>query len=541
MNRSKNFFIFILAIWIIGCCRSEQLTTNRTKIFLVGLDGATWRVIKPLVEKGELPNIKYLINNGSYGKIDSTLESMESINSAVIWTTIATGKQPRKHGILDWAFLDDRLKMIVPYKSYHCKVKKIWEILSENKKDVGVYRWLLTYPPKKVNGFIVSDYYKDDMPVIYPERLSLEFRKIPHSKNIPFPPNNAVHNHKDDDIRKGYQGILMDLENIIWLQRNRRVDFFALYLNYLDTIQHYFWKFMEPYYFMDKAWNLTEEDISKYKDVIKKFYQEVDRVMGRLIENLEEGTVVIIVSDHGFRPNALSDKRLSFNRILSKIGLLNFKEKSTNPDPLRSKVLSYESKGLLYIVINLPSKKSNQFIDLKNTLVNLISNMRIDNGAKIYEIIDKETDKNGYDLIIKEAVDAKDYLDRNLYIGKDKYPISDFIESLWIDISGEHDRYDGIVILYDISGKKICRKKELNGASVLDITPTILYLMGLPIAKDMDGKVLTSAIAPCYLKKNPIQYIESYGELEPSSLQYETGNSYDEKLLERLRSLGYVN
>lgn len=495
-----------------------------------------------MIKAGKLPTISYLINNGSYGKIDSTLNSVTSINSAVIWTSIATGRQPDKHGISEWTFFDNKLKTIIPFRSYHCRERRIWDILSQYGKRAGVYRWLITYPPERINGFIVSDYFKNGLHVTEPEAISFELKKIPRSDDRRALNETRFNSKYESIIQKNLDEFSSDVENIRWLKDNQPVDFLAFYTKCLDTIQHYFWKFMEPNNFVHKLWHLDEEGIGKYKDIIKNFYEKIDLAIGKLIEDLDKNTIIIIVADHGFCPNNdLSNWNLSFGKILSEVGLLTFEEDSTNQDPLKSKILFYRKKNMLYITINLSDKKSKQFIAEKDRLIDLISSIRFENGDKIYEIVDYNPNEKSYDLTARLAVGVKNYLDSNLYIDQKKYTAAGFIEPVCIDISGEHDRRDGVVIFYDPLAKKIRRRRMIK-ASVLDIAPTILYLSGLPIARDMDGKVLVDAISPVYLKRNPLRYIDSYENKDfYRSSQEDKNISYDKEVLERLRSLGYID
>jgi hypothetical protein len=108
------------------------------------------------------------------------------------------------------------------------------------------------------------------------------------------------------------------------------------------------------------------------------------------------------------------------------------------------------------------------------------------------------------------------------------------------EISGDHTLY-GILI---IKGKGIKKNYRIRNCSVLDITPTILYLLGLPVAKDMDGRVLTEIFTQEYLRKNPITYIESYENLfkaEPFEKKApHRERKLEKELLEQLRSLGYI-
>ena len=110
-----------------------------------------------------------------------------------------------------------------------------------------------------------------------------------------------------------------------------------------------------------------------------------------------------------------------------------------------------------------------------------------------------------------------------------------------LNVSGTHDKYDGIIIIYEKTGKIIPQDKNIKDAVVSDITPTVLYLFDLPIGNDMDGKVLTQAIESKYLEKNPIKYIETYEGKRPDRVfEKKETTLYDKKLMKELRALGYV-
>ena len=130
---------------VLQLSKAQILATaqkNKNKVCVIGIDGATWHVIMPLVNEGKMPNMAKLMNQGVYGN----LKSMEPSISPVIWTTIATGKEPAQHGIEGFIVKMPDGYERVPITSDMRKVKAIWNILSDYEKKVGVISWWVTRP-----------------------------------------------------------------------------------------------------------------------------------------------------------------------------------------------------------------------------------------------------------------------------------------------------------------------------------------------------------------------------------------------------------
>ncbi len=125
---------------------------QKRKVFILGLDGATFDLIDPFIKEGELPNLASIIQEGVRAKLNSTILS----HSPPAWTSFATGKNPGKHGILGFTKMSsDSYELKLVYGS-HNKAKTLWETLSEKGKKVIVMNIPMTYPPKPVNGLLVS-------------------------------------------------------------------------------------------------------------------------------------------------------------------------------------------------------------------------------------------------------------------------------------------------------------------------------------------------------------------------------------------------
>ena len=107
------------------------------------------------------------------------------------------------------------------------------------------------------------------------------------------------------------------------------------------------------------------------------------------------------------------------------------------------------------------------------------------------------------------------------------------LEPSW-GVSGSH-RMDGLLMM---KGRRIRRGAEIQGARILDLAPSILYLLGLPVFQEMDGKVLEGALEPQVLQQAPIRFTKE----ESLAFQPETvyNEAEEEELKERLRSLNYL-
>ena len=139
----------VVALVAAGGCGSR--TDARPKVVIIGIDGLDWNVADPLLEEGRLPNLARIIERG----VRADFQSLEyGIKSPIIWTTIATGKGPQKHGIAD--YLEDTEDAPL-FNSNGWRARAVWDILGEKGYAVGVINWMVSWPAQPVNGYNVSD------------------------------------------------------------------------------------------------------------------------------------------------------------------------------------------------------------------------------------------------------------------------------------------------------------------------------------------------------------------------------------------------
>jgi predicted AlkP superfamily phosphohydrolase/phosphomutase len=542
MRKFKKWFLAVtlIAVILIFISGFRHPKNNKHKVLLIGLDGASWNVMLPLIYKGQLPNIKQLMDEGCWG----VMKSPGPLLSEVIWTTIATGKTLQKHGITDRLMEDPDSGIDVPPSSNLRKAKAIWNILSEKNKKAGVLNYMVTWPVEKINGVMISgrieniaalDYHSKDRS--YPFFTDLcsqnsfdDFKQLQSDILTGLGKNRFLDKNKFIDF--WWMIHVQEKDNFManfskYLLQNRNFDFFCLYMRGIDVVSHYFWQFMFP-----EGFNLAQRDIRKYKDVINNYYIWCDGVIGDILKDAGKDTAVIIVSDHGFMTTPGGEYLFAKADYLLKIsGLAEIKAGShiaslkNEPEDIFSFTKNIKITGNL-------SKE--EFRAAREKAKSTLMNIKIkETDERIFKEL-KDTD-DGF-LIKACELCLKQNSSRHIIINNREYPIMDLlIKHIY---PGWHSK-DAVII---ISGKDIRRNKVIGSATIYDITPTVLYYMGLPVAKDMDGKVLVEAISEDYFKKNPVKYIDTYETDKKDTIRKPIRSLSDEEILkDRMRSLGYIN
>ncbi|MHB8154885.1 MAG: alkaline phosphatase family protein [Candidatus Omnitrophota bacterium] len=469
--------IFALIVFVSFIVPGNLINKKRTKILIIGLDGAGWRTITPMMSKGKLPNIKRLLEEGVWGK----LATLEPALSDIVWTTVATGKSPELHGIVKSFFMRADQYTIRA-------VKAIWNILSDRKKKVGVVGYRRTWPAEKVNGIMISDVVR--------------INKKGYSSMLDAQPplNRLCTKMMFDDFDKGaFLATDSFMANIAeYLYKKNTFDFFCLYLFNIDDLSHDYWEYM----FSDNR-GLPSEEISKYKDVILSYYEWCDSVIGRLLNAGDNNRTVIIISDHGFKNGDLREAPFLFLKVDEFLETAGLRIIRYNSKKVKLANMGLENKQAfiknIKITGNISADEFNAVReDIKKSLRNIIIK---ENSKPLLHVVDTQS---GFTMEMDISA-VQNRIKYHISIGEKTYRILDFLTKC--PEVGIHDSQDAVIIM---SGKNIRRHVELKNASVYDITPTTLYLLGLPVASDMQGNVLTSAIDPGLLKDSPVRYIDSY-------------------------------
>ncbi len=429
----------------LDALRSEIQARQRNtgvSVLLIGWDAADWQIVRPLLEKGQLPNLKRLMRDGA----SAHLHSQQPMLSPLLWNTAATGKSPIEHGVLDFLVLDPVSRKQIPINSSFRKTMALWNILSEADRSSAFVAWWATYPAEQINGYMVTDrvsysLFGPESPepttagLTWPEDyydqirsglitkeeisneelgrfINLTFNEIGEERKKKYPEgktNPVDYLAQVIASTKNYHRISLDL-----LER-QKFDLFSCYYEAIDQAGHLFQHCMEPR--MNLA---TDENYKRYRHVVPRMYEWIDSLTGELLTKVDSQTAVILMSDHGFK--------------------------------------------------NGPGRPT------------------------------------------------------------DSLPYISERPAYW------HREYGMFVASRDPFLKGITP----DTVTLLDITPTILYLLGVPAAHDMKGRVLFETVSAEFENRFPSQLIASWEPFRKSAPQRAPAAQIDQEMMENLAALGYI-
>ena len=566
-----------------------------SQFMVIGLDGATFDIIHPLIEAGRLPNLARLKVEGAWGNLRSVMHP----ESPQAWSSFLTGVNPGKHGVFGFT------RQIAG--SYDRQVNTsntragpdIAEILAQQGKRVGLFNVPLTYPPHPTNGFVVSGMGTPglDSDFVYPPELKKELLQA-FGRDVWVEPKildktpleylDALHRSIDRTL-----GISEFL-----LQRFAALDFYVLVFMASDRVQHFYWHYSDhqhPDYVADAPQEL--------KYAINGIYEHLDRAVGQLLIGREDWNVVVM-SDHGGGPFY---RTVNLNRWLEKEGYLRFLNGSSATNGRQTDKFQYLktayrfycqriAPGLSHhprealrklvpqvVIDRLQGYRHNPTlskIDWSQTqayaegsygriFLNIAG--REPGGIVSFEEREQLLTKIGAKLLaLKDPLSHERVIDR-VYRSEELFegPFVDEAPDLLIEWRNwQHHTRDSFVdrgVVFSppdywqfsklrhtanhrlhgillMRGEAIQEGKELTGAEIIDLAPTFLYLIGAKIPETMDGKVLLQAINPEVRRRyQPGNYSMSSNERERPS----AGENYTEEEAEivkqQLRELGYID
>ena len=556
-----------------------------SRVWIVGLDGATLDLIEPWANQGKLPHLKRMMQTGVWGVLRSTVPP----TSPVAWTSFMTGKNPGKHSVFGFREYDPAGYEESPsfVNSRSIQAETIWEILSRHGKRVGSVYVPLTYPPTQVDGIMVSGFLapRSSAPFTHPPELQDEVRET-----------DLWIEYMRENRASSDPGLL---DKSQWLRTFRRLfeatrditlrlldrdayDVFMILLPFTDGVSHYFWDDIDP----DHP-DYSEEGAQQYGSAILEFYQRCDRLLGEVWDRADEETLLLVVSDHG--QGRRCEYYVRFNNWLREQGWLTPHKESPNPvtrllkqmgiDNLRIR-RAMERLGVMHhfreVLPKIPPAVKQQLPRTAATLVDVdwsltqayyvslgnypwhgicintsgakrcgivhpgqqYDRLRQDIADRIEGIVDPQTGKQMVSrLYMREELYAGPHTNRApdiVFSTHSQYRGTpamgpEFITRMgptkW---SGTH-RIDGVWLA---TGPGL-RSGERLRADLIDIAPTVLAYLGLPILEDMDGVPRLEAF------REPMD-IHYEGAPEVQRETWSLSTEDEQEITDRLRGLGYL-
>jgi len=507
--------------------------------------------------------------------------------TAPAWTSFATGVNPGKHRLYDWIAREPDSYRFTPVTALDGKAPTIYTLLSENGRRVCALNIPMTYPAVPINGIMLSGMPAPSLEnsISYPPSLLQEITEATGDYMLYPDPGQAYSDSGVDAfLKRLYRCTELRGRAFDYLRQREEWDFAMMVFNGTDTISHAMWKYMDQRHPLHDPGRYQ-----KYGTAIRDYYQYVDSYLATIVDTLDQDTMLILMSDHGFGPfhkfihvnNWLMQegwmhvrpqwrshlKKVLFQRgfapmnvydLLMRLGLGGLKRgvvRGHGQGLLKTLFLAFEdidwTRTAAYslgnvgqIYINVAGREPFGCVQPGAAY----EQVRSDIMNRLMTLCDPETAEPVAEAVYRcEEVYSGDqlqhapdilFMPRRLeYFGFGEYEFGShrIIEPMKRGISGTH-RMDGIFMAY---GKAVQAGTAVLDAQITDLAPTILHAMGVPIPETVDGRILTEIFSPTFQPPSPTG---------PSQSWHQSGNGHSQGLTtaekqtlsDRLRSLGYV-
>jgi len=476
---------------------------TRRKVILLGLDGLNPDLVYQW--QSELPNIKKLMEQGIYGKIESTVPPI----TPQAWSCVLSGKNPGRFGFWDFTYRNDYSygqPELVNCRVRDERVDTLYKILPECGKKVAIINVPVTYPPPEIpNGYSISSFMTPslDSQFTYPASLKEEVRKLIGEYIIDASTSDMNFRQMDKEVvlKRIYDMDKQRFELTKYFIKDKKCDFVFTVIMGTDRIPHLFYRYFDKNH-------IRYTPHPKYKDALKNHYKFCDDNIGEIVNMLDENTAVIVLSDHSVQR---LDGRINLNEWLVQKGYLSIRARPNRLTPLSKAEVNWAETtawatgytGQIYL--NVKGRERAGKVDPKDyhkaldELSREILAIKDPKGKKLNTKIYKRDDIH-FGEYAKYGPDLFTYFD-NCYWNISEMIGSDSIYG-YDTTKGPDDGGHGPYGFFALMGPSVGRSGEVSEASLLDIAPTVLTLMNLDVSPDMEGRSLVGGEERVYSSKD---------------------------------------
>ncbi len=541
-----------------------QAVQSEGRVLVIGLDGATWDLLRPWAEEGYLPNLQALMKAGAWGILRSTIPP----STPPAWTSFATGKNPGKHGIFDFHQFQVAGAPLTLINSYSIRAPTLWHILSRQGRRVGCINIPVTYPAQLVNGFLISGMMTPGLEAdwIYPPELGRRLLDAIGEYVIDIEAQSYHIETQEDALRflaEVLHAFRQRRDALYFLLDHEPWDLLIAVFILPDRIQHKLWKYLDP-----GCTHYAQPEGQVIREAALRCYREMDEMLGVLGARLRGKDYLCLMSDHGFGP---LDGYFDLNAWLARHGVLCFKPLGVsrlkgwlrplipegvlrywrwhkarhrslfNPQPRRridwTRTWAYFSSPLEQGVRLCTQTGGETRSEMLAHLLKVMGALRhpTDGQPLIDQVYQREEIYHGpwTGLAADLLISARNYR----YLGISGSAAGGPIIHQAEDAQGFH-RPDGLFLVH---GPGIRAGSVTDGAHITDVAPTILYLLQEQIPDDMDGQVMRNCFDPAHLETFP----PCYRRAEPYDFRQESSFAYSDEdaaeITSRLEGLGYLD
>lgn len=537
-----------------------------TDIIVLGLDGATWDVLNPLLESDQLPELQTLINEGQADTLESTFPPI----TAPAWLSMATGQNPGKTGVFYFLNRDDPDSF--EFKSLGSdsfRGQSFWDVLAARGHSVGVFNFPMLYPPYNLgeNGFMVSGLGSPgDDTITKPDNLKHELDDVTGGYEVEVPYADPKYQSRPGQLASDLHEMIEKREAAMtYLLEEKRPDVFFGVVSVTDWAQHYFWRYHDSDHVM-----YDPDADEAHQNALTRLWERVDETVGTVAEFAnQEDANLLLVSDHGFGP---VNRTFYSNSWLEDQGLRVLAETST-VQSLQTRYFPYLRRIAEPIVSAIPqlndlAKSIGKFvrgspgdaIDWERSVVfaprqNLTCGMLYmlsddpEDTVTVINALENLTDADGKPVEIEVFQPEDRYEGPKIDLAPD---ILFTMENFACAVDPRHTMNDEYLVdgppsaarcgghrmegIYVASGPDIA-SGEGEPASIFNVAPTLLYALGEPVPDMMDGEPVTDLFTANFQDDQSIER-KSLTDLVGSD---DVATERDTKAVqEQLEDLGYI-
>jgi predicted AlkP superfamily phosphohydrolase/phosphomutase len=537
-----------------------------SRTLLLGLDGATRTSLDPLFADGVMPFLRDFVATGSAGTLNSTVCPV----TPPAWTSMITGRTPGHHGIYDFIRVENQTLSHVPFRLANARdirCEPLWSITGRLGKPSAFLNFPNTFLAPPFNGYMVPGFVTSRVlrSSVHPRSYWKRIKELPG-----FDLEKAAWDL--DENRKTLMTHRLDLPALReWIQymigkerswhaiardliTDSACELIAIVFEGVDRLQHMLWDVLDPRCFPERP---TAEDRAA-RDAIREYFRVLDSLLADLVQAAGPGTRTFVASDHGSGPTT---ELFHVNTWLAEAGYLSWtpdaedgSDEQMSAGNMRDQFASIDWDGTvayartasangIYIVDGLSSQRAPLTPEGRRRLADEIA-------VRLLAWKDPATG-----TAVVTAVMHRD----EVYPGPAKDEAPDLLVTLrdggFVSITksgrilkprpqvkGTH-RPEGVLFA---RGPGLRSGAALDAAAIVDVAPTLLYSLDLPVPDDFEGRVLTSAFTRDFVAACPVRSGSAsgvpYPEQERSDPEAREELTTDDQdvVLERLKALGYL-
>lgn len=526
---------------------------------MIGLDGATFALLKPLMDSGVMPFLQQFVAQGVHADLMSTQNPL----TPPAWISMVTGRSPEVHGIFDFLRPEHSGEQVFlkVNDSRDLRCETVWSIASRQAKRVTCMNFYGMSPPVPIDGYLISGFipWKHLRSSTYPESLFDTLKTMPNFDYKQLGMDIAEEKKCIQGLDQGEYEPWIELQSerdrawtevLCHLMKTDPTDLTAVVFDGTDKLQHLFWRYLAP--------ELADPNPSPWdahiRDMCLAYYRQLDESIETLVKLAGPETNVIMTSDHGF---GATTELVYINEWLAQHGYLKWADHTETDQSWKltadrikdhtlmidwDETLAYAltpSSNAIYVKVDNGSGKGvkpeeyaafchrlrQQLLDYRNPA---------DNGQIFTEAALNQAKIDGKPHLPYSA----DITVRLRDFGFVSIVRSGEIVKPRLKPDGTH-RPNGIFIG---RGPAIRVGEKQDPLSILDITPLLLYLLDLPIPDDMEGRVPTEILCSEALAAQPIKHgLPTQATQEANQSQKEISQEEKDALLAQLQLLGYMD